>query len=112
LTCYYEATEGIPVWILLDSLLRSHDITFDHGRGLNNFPPGGGGRHLHEIALRTASTAMGKNQAQFVTQRPCLGLLMGLIYPVLVGFVGVPRCSRHVDLSLCGSGSGSVWMWV
>lgn len=59
------------------------------------------GNNLHEITLRTAGTAIWERQTQLVSQCSCLLLLMGFVYPVLVGFVGIPGCSRHL-----GNGSG------
>lgn len=54
------------------------------------------GKHLHEITLGTAGTAIWERQAQLVSQCPCLLLLMGFVYPVLVGFVCISGCSRHI----------------
>lgn len=57
-------------------------------------------KHLHEIALGTASTAIGEGQVQLLSQCPSLLLLVGFVHPMLVGFVGISGCSRHVGLSL------------
>lgn len=56
--------------------------------------------HLHEITFGTAGTAIRERQAQLVSQCPCLFLLMGFIYPVLVGFVGISGLSRHLGMDL------------
>lgn len=55
-------------------------------------------KHLHEITLGTTGTAIWERQAQLVSQCPCLLLLVGFVYPVLVGFVCISGCSRHVGM--------------
>lgn len=58
------------------------------------------GKHLHEITFRPAGTAIRERQAQLVSQCPCLLLLVGFVYPVLVGFVGISGLSRHLGMDL------------
>lgn len=58
------------------------------------------GKHLHEITFRTAGTAIRERQAQLVSQCPCLLLLMGFVYPVLVGFVGISGLTWHLGMDL------------
>lgn len=57
-------------------------------------------KHLHEITFRTTGTAIRERQAQLVSQCPCLFLLMGFIYPVLVGFVGISGLTWHLGMDL------------
>lgn len=58
------------------------------------------GKNIHEITFGTAGTAIRERQAQLVSQCPCLLLLMGFVYPVLVGFVGISGLSRHLGMDL------------